>query len=478
VLNAPERRHYKLVQRIATGGMGEVFLANAEGAAGFQRKVVIKKVHPRWSHNADVMSLFRDEARLGAALDHQNIVRVLDYGKSGDGVFIVLEYIEGRNLAELITVATERREYLPAEIVAWVGMQCCQALEHIHGRKTRAGDHLGVVHRDINPANVLLSSSGEVKLTDFGVAAGHHRELKTAHGILRGTFPYMSPEQTRCQPLEGRSDIFSLAIVLYEALTAHHPFADDEDYLTIKAIQEEVPPSPDDLRRDVDPALSAIIMRALGKDPEDRQDSARALHADLRAWLRKSERRASAPRLADLMGKYFPHAAPRGESVEALRIALGPTTPGTATRPILDLSSLDLRPGNKRVGGAILPKDPEPVVEEPLVAEPEFSVPDDTWDTITPGDGTRPLVQPKSDADLAATLREAYRVTVDSPDHRDPAPWDRASVQRGPVALDGIKKAPARRPEPPRNSWLGYMVGCSMIAGMVGGLVYAIWRFT
>lgn len=455
---ASEHRSYKLVQRIATGGMGEVFLAALEGSAGFNRRVVVKKIHPRWAHNEDVLSLFRDEARLGAALDHPNIVSVLDYGRSPEGTFLVLEYVPGRNFAELITAATDKRRYLPTEIVAWVGLQCCKALEHIHGRTTRGGDHLGVVHRDINPANVLLSFAGETKLTDFGVAAGHHRELKTAHGILRGTFPYMSPEQTRCKPLDGRSDLFSLGIVLYEGLTAHHPFADDEDYLTIKAIQEEEPPSPRGLRNDVDPALDAIVMRSIAKDPEDRYSDARAMADDLLAWLRDRQVRSGAADLSELMERLFPDQGQRGEAIDAFRISLGPTTPGRAPKPLLDLTSLDLRPGNKRVGGAIVPNDPDEVKPAASLHEPvEFD--------------------PVGPPPLRDVAPPALPTQLPGPVPRRTLPPS-AQIQRGPVSMDGIRKAPAARPPRAAEAILPYLMGLTSVAALVGGLVYLVLRFT
>jgi serine/threonine protein kinase len=370
-----ERRHYRLRQRIAIGGMAEVFLATLRGAEGFERRVVVKRILSRWSHHPDVLSLFRDEARLGAQLDHHNIVQVLDYGNSEGSTYLVLEYVDGRNLAELLACTAERRERLPPTLVAWIGSEVCAALDHIHRRMDRGGSHLGVVHRDINLANILLSRSGEVKLTDFGVAAGHHRELKTAHGILRGTFPYMSPEQTLCRPLDGRSDVFSLGICLYETLTGQHPFASEEDYLTIQRIQEHEPTWPSDLRDDLDPALAAIVMRCLSKDVDDRYASATAFQDDLVAWLRARRAVYGSGRLAQLMEHYFGDARPAGDKVDPVDIALGPTTPGSV-RPLLDVSKLDEKSGGPRVGGAIYPREPAPAEE---------------WQSATSPDGSSPL---------------------------------------------------------------------------------------
>lgn len=337
---AAARRNYRLRRRIAVGGMAEVYLASLQGAVGFDRDVVIKKIHPRWTDNADVLSLFRDEARLGSRLSHPNIVQVLDYGRSGASTFLVMEWVEGYNAADVIAAAEDALEPLDPTVAAAVTSEVCAALEHIHGCTDDFGTNLGIVHRDLNPANILLSFAGEVKLTDFGVAAGHHRELKTEHGILRGTFPYMSPEQTRCRPLDGRSDLFSLGICLYELLTGRHPFADDEDYLTIERIQDEEPPSPSMLRPGIDRALDAIVMRCLSKDPADRHDSARHLRDDLDAWLRRTApRHDTTSALIRLMLRLFPRGMTAGEEVDPLEIELGPTHPGRRT-PLLDVSSV------------------------------------------------------------------------------------------------------------------------------------------
>lgn len=333
----PAARRYTLVHKIAVGGMAEVFLARLRGPEGFERDVVVKRILPRWLNNPDVLSLFRDEARLGAQLDHPNIVQVLDYGRSGNTAHLVLEYVEGRNLADLLVTAQTGGEYLDAEAVAYIGAECCAALHHIHNRVGHAGERLEVVHRDLNPANILISFGGEVKISDFGVAAGTHRELKTEHGILRGTFPYMSPEQTRCLPIDGRSDIFALGICLYEVLTTQHPFAAAEDYDTIVRIQELAPPPPSKLRSDIDPGLDFIVMRCLEKEPDARYETAAALRMALQGWLRERRAAYGATRVIRLMERWFPVRGPGGEAIEPTDILLGPTRP-KAPPPMLDVS--------------------------------------------------------------------------------------------------------------------------------------------
>ena len=440
--------------------MAEVFLAHLEGSGGFQRRVVIKKILRRWAHNADVLSLFRDEARIGSRLDHHNVVQVLDYGRYGDDTYLVLEYVEGRNLAELISAAADHGHYLPATTAAFTASECCSALDHIHGRTDRTGEHLGVVHRDINPANILISHGGEVKLTDFGVAAGLHRELKTAHGILRGTFPYMSPEQTYCRPVYGRSDIFSVGICLYEALTARHPFAEDEDYLTIKNIQELTPTPPDHLRGDLDPALCAIVARCLEKDPDDRYRSARALQDDLVGWLRARKATYGAGRLGRIMTECFPSTSPPGAPVDPVQITLGPTTPGSAN-PLLDLSLLDSRK-KPRVGGAIepgaSPDDTITTTVEALEDSGEFDAPNAAPDDLGALDG---IIRAASVDWSALSGRRA--------DLRSKASHGAALMPRGPVSMDRMKRASAKR----TASWVPLLWWVGLF-GLVVLLLY-VW---
>ena len=396
--------------------MAEVFLASLQGAVGFDRNVVVKKIHPRWADNADVLSLFRDEARLGSRLNHPNIVQVLDYGRSAGATYLVMEWVEGYNAADVLAAAEDALEPLSPAIGVTISTEIARALEHIHTATDDFGGNMGIVHRDLNPANILISFSGEVKLTDFGVAAGGHRELKTEHGILRGTFPYMSPEQTRCRPLDGRADLFSLGICLYEMLTGRHPFADEEDYLTIERIQDEEPPRPSRLRDGIDPALDAIVMRLLAKDPQDRHDDARAAKADLDAWLRNTHPEFEGTSgLIRLMLHLFPRGMGTGEDVEPLEIDLGPTHPGRVS-PLLDVSNLERN----------RPTKPRPVVRRRSV----------------PSTPVEAEIRDSSVVRLDALLDSERESTVRSPRSPDSPPGDPIAHQPAPSSRPSAKTPP------------------------------------
>ena len=426
--------------------MAEVFLASLQGPVGFDRDVVVKKIHPRWADNADVLALFKDEARLGSRLNHPNIVQVLDYGRSQGSTYLVMEWVEGYNTADVIAAAEDTTEPLSPAVAVSICAEIARALEHIHQARDDFGGNLGIVHRDLNPANILMSFSGEVKLTDFGVAAGGHRELQTEHGILRGTFPYMSPEQTRCRPLDGRSDLFSLGICLYEMLTAHHPFADEEDYLTIERIQSEEPPRPSLVRNGIDPALNAIVMRCLSKDPQDRHDDARGLKADLDAWLCQTHpAHQGTSALIRLMLRLFPDGIGSGEDVDPMEIDLGPTHPGRE-RPLLDVSTLERNKSHKPSAWVDRRSVPsqliDPVRDSSVVrldalveARPTLGFPEDS-PRHAPSQPSLEVPRPAPEA-LAPSATPANRPPrpppeVDSQPRLPPGdalpPWDRAKL--------------------------------------------------
>lgn len=488
----PGARRYTLIHKIATGGMAEVFLARLRGPEGFERDVVVKRILPRWLNNADVLSLFRDEARLGAQLDHPNIVQVLDYGRSGNTAHLVLEYVEGRNLADLLVTAQTGQEYLDAEAVAYIGGECCAALHHIHNRVGHAGERLQVVHRDLNPANILISFGGEVKISDFGVAAGTHRELKTEHGILRGTFPYMSPEQTKCLPIDGRSDIFALGICLYEVLTTQHPFAAAEDYDTIMRIQELAPPPPSKLRPDLDPSLDVIVLRCLAKEPEDRYESAAALRMALQEWLRGRRAAYGASRVIRLMERWFPIRGPGGDAIEPTDILLGPTRP-KAPPPMLDVSRVGntrapagLSEGSRKSGGQPLrpvpipPNLPDVQISQRPPAAPAAAV--NPAPPAVPEDPARQLWgEGADDAPKDATIPP----TEGGP-HRfgqKKAPWDPRpavldpgiqSARKGPDTASSRERLGAVRPPPPPpepRAWMTWLASAALAAAILIVLV-------
>lgn len=279
---------YRLVRRIGAGGMAEVFLAQRIGAEGFSRTVAIKTILAVGAEEEGI-GLFLDEARVAGYLDHPAIVQTVDLGFENDTLFIVMEYIAGPALSRVIRDLKKLGRFLPAELVAYVGARVASALDYAHRRATTPdGKPLELVHRDISPQNIMLTRNGMVKLTDFGVARASVQTHKTRTGQVRGKAAYMAPEQVRAGKLDGRTDIFALALVLYEALTGVRAYQRKTDIMSMRAIlTDEVQPI-----RELNPAapedLIAVLSKALSKKPNDRYAHASELAEALAATYRST----------------------------------------------------------------------------------------------------------------------------------------------------------------------------------------------
>ena len=219
---------YRLLERIGEGGMAEVFIAAAHGPEGFVRNFVVKRMHPHLARSRDAVNQFIDEGRLQSALVHSNIVPVFDFGRAGEEYFLALEYIHGRDLERLVRRHVEKfGRSLPAQVAFYILHEVLEALAYAHARTDQAGKSMGIVHRDISPGNILVSLSGEVKLSDFGIAKAEGRVSRTEAGLIKGNVSFMSPEQARGEVVDSRSDLFSAAVVLYYCLTAQFLYRDE-----------------------------------------------------------------------------------------------------------------------------------------------------------------------------------------------------------------------------------------------------------
>ena len=206
---------YHLLERLAVGGMAELFLAKSFGAAGFERLLVIKKILPHMSEDEEFITMFIDEARIASTLSHSNIIQINELGKEGTDYYIAMEYVMGKDLSRVGEKMTQRKSTIPIPLAVLVTSRICEGLEYAHRKKDSTGKSLNIIHRDISPGNVLISYDGDVKLIDFGIAKAQNRMGRTTAGTLKGKFGYMSPEQVRGMPLDHRSDIFSVGILLY-----------------------------------------------------------------------------------------------------------------------------------------------------------------------------------------------------------------------------------------------------------------------
>lgn len=263
-------QEYILVRRLGAGGMAEVFLAKKKGAAGFARHVAVKTILAD-NTPMDSIQLFLDEAKVASHLRHSGIVQTLDLGLENETLFIAMEYIDGPTLSRLIYDLKKMGGLLPWPIVAYIGAKVANALDYAHRRATdNQGQLLSLVHRDISPQNILLTRGGLIKLSDFGVARASIQMHKTKTGQVRGKAAYMAPEQVRAKSLDGRTDMFALALVLYEALTGFRPFHRKTDIESMRAVLGDKTTPIRELNSTVPDELERILAQCLQKDPEKR----------------------------------------------------------------------------------------------------------------------------------------------------------------------------------------------------------------
>jgi len=271
-----------LVRKIAEGGMGSLYEAVLHGPRGFSKTVALKTILESYSNDEQFVDQFIGEAKLVADLVHQNICQVYHLGMVGQRYFIAMEYIGGVNLRQLMDRHRDKAMRLPPELGTFIISRVCRGLEYAHGKRDRRGELIGVVHRDISPGNIMISTEGEVKLTDFGVAKARNLMRHLQEGQVRvGKLAYMSPEQARFEPTDARSDLFSLGVVMYELLTGNKPFAAATSEETQRNLQEKEIPPPRALNPDIPEGVERILLKALERDLERRYESAGEMGYDL-----------------------------------------------------------------------------------------------------------------------------------------------------------------------------------------------------
>ncbi len=262
-----------MLRKIAHGGMAEIFLALQVGAEGFEKPVVLKRILPALSSDSSFVRMLVDEAHIASGLNHTHLVQVLDLGKAGDEFFLVLDFVDGWSLEQVRRRARKARLKMPLPLTLYIVSALCRGLEYVH-RHTRNGKPLGIVHRDVTPQNVLLSREGDVKLADFGIAKAAGRREKSATGVIKGKFAYMSPEQTIGAELDARSDLFSVGTLLYVLTTGQKPFDAPSDLDVLMQVRKARHEKPSTLVRDFNPDVERFIERALRADRARRWQSA------------------------------------------------------------------------------------------------------------------------------------------------------------------------------------------------------------
>ncbi|AGC46443.1 serine/threonine protein kinase [Myxococcus stipitatus DSM 14675] len=296
---------YLLLERINVGGMAEVFIAKAFGVEGFERILAIKKILPTMAEDEEFITMFIDEARISVQLNHANIVHIHELGKHDDTYFIAMEYVAGRDVRTILERYRRRKEIMPTAQAVFVASKLCDGLDYAHRKKDARGQDLHIIHRDVSPQNVLISYEGEVKVIDFGIAKAANRSQKTQAGILKGKFGYMSPEQVRGMPIDRRSDIFAVGVLLYEMLTGEKLFVGESDFSTLEKVRNADVPLPREFNPNIPPGLEKVVLKALAREPEDRYQWGSDLAEDLMRFLLAGDAIYSSKHLSSYMKEAF-----------------------------------------------------------------------------------------------------------------------------------------------------------------------------
>lgn len=349
---------YLLIDKIAKGGMAEVFLAKQTGSKGFERLLAIKRILPQFTENAEFVSMFINEAKVAAQLSHPNIVQVFDFGQVEESYYIGMEYVMGRDLRTIMERSQKSNRPLPIDQILFIVSRVCSGLEHAHKKKDLHGNELNLVHRDISPQNILISYDGEIKLVDFGIAKAALQENETRTGILKGKLAYMSPEQAWGKGIDHRSDLFSLGIVLYECATGKRLFKGDSEINTLERVREAKFESPRRLNAAISEQVEASVAKSLAKEVQDRYASAAQMQGELERCLSKPLSEIQSD-LAQSVHQLFHEEIEKDQTrmkraalatVESATVQLGVGTPASNPSKAVPPSNPKLEVPKKRVG--------------------------------------------------------------------------------------------------------------------------------
>ncbi|MDI1475271.1 serine/threonine-protein kinase [Polyangium sp. y55x31] len=296
-----ENQRYRVIKRLASGGMAEVFVAESAGIEGFRKQVAIKRVLPHLSKNEQFIDMFLDEARLSGRLAHSNVVSVFDIGVGDNTYFIVMEYVDGADLKQVIEHQKKVGKPMPVESACFIAAKICQGLAYAHDLHTPDGEHLNIVHRDVTPANVLITRHGECKIVDFGLAKASSQLANSDAGMIKGKFGYLAPETVMELGVDKRVDVFAAGIILWEMLAGRRLFLGETDLGTVKLVREANIPSLKPFSPDVPAELEEIIRTALARDRDVRYQTARDFGRDLTRFLYRFGRPVSEYEVADLV---------------------------------------------------------------------------------------------------------------------------------------------------------------------------------
>ena len=376
---------YTILRKIADGGTAEIFLAKQHGAQGFEKSVVLKRIFTTFYADPQFRHMLVDEAHVAMSLNHSNIVQVLDLGEAEGRYFLALELVDGWTLDRILRRSKAAGVPFPPALALYLTAEVCRALAYAHAKRRADGEPLGIVHRDVSPHNVLVSEQGEIKVTDFGIAKAQTRREKSVGNLIKGKIAFMSPEQASGEPLDARSDLFSVGTMLYVMITRRHPFDAPTDYEALMLVKASDFVPPETARPGLNPELYRVMRKAMAKSPADRYQKAEDMLVDVEQVMRLAFRPVGQTELqrwlADLSTKDGVPNLTREAPAEppASQSTVGPLRAGEGQESGLVLSlEDDAVEVNPAVGGERRPPPP-PGATEVMTHAPAFMAQDRPW---------------------------------------------------------------------------------------------------
>ena len=384
---------YLLLERLATGGMAEVYRAKATGASGFEKHLAIKRILPDHLEDDSFRKMFETEARIGSSLTHSNIVQILDFVKFGETFLLVMEFVNGKNLRQVINKLKKLQYSLPLECAIFIANEICKGLEYAHSKKDDfTGQPQNIIHRDMSPQNIMLSYDGLVKIVDFGIANWKDKLEQTKSGVIKGKFGYMSPEQAGGEPISNLTDIFSTGIIFWELLTGRRLFTGENDISTLRLIQDCVVPRPSQFNPKVTPDLERIVLKSLSKNVSQRYQSAGAMQRQIQEHLNKHYPSFRENELANMMQRLFKEEI--DSEKKRIEILSRQSIPFSQGKPeASELSELESEQDNSIEESSLTASDQDRVSQITFIDQDEES--SDIFKMEDTGGKTRKTVEPK-----------------------------------------------------------------------------------
>jgi serine/threonine protein kinase len=384
---------YYLVDRLATGGMAEVYRAVTRGVEGFRRTFVVKRILSEKAASPTFIRMFCDEARISALLNHPNIVQVYDFGHVSGTYFLAMEYLVGKDVSSVMRVLRAAKVAVPPAIAAFIAREAAIGLHHAHTLRGTNGQPLGIVHRDVTPSNIMLLYAGGVKLLDFGIAkvGAAAAGARDGDGGVKGKFGYLSPEQARAVvDLDGRTDVFALGVTLWEMLVGRRLFAGKDEVETLRNVLTKPVPKPSSLRPEIPAELDAIVLRALERDRDARYPTAEAMALECDRVLR--EARCDSQTLRAFLNDLF------AEESSSLSFEMPELPESLFSAAVSGPFPLDGLPRNEKASGEFSRRSVEIEVIEPSGPQPRVRTPAPPFGVIA------------ADAQKGASRRRSRRV--------------------------------------------------------------------